>query len=220
MAPGTTLTLVDPINDIEGHAATGSWPNAPSLRTPWTFHILPYLEGGVLANAFNYQNGINGPAYLGSTQNMTVIGTRVGTYNCPSDIPQIFLASWRPKFNYGANWGNTDLTQSALGSVNYLTAPFTFDNVVGINAVTDGTSNTLLNSELLQTRSINDERSEWWNDVDPPRSRPTSRPILPSPTLSIFIASATPGRTSLVSSAVGSYGVPIPGLAQPPIRAV
>jgi prepilin-type N-terminal cleavage/methylation domain-containing protein/prepilin-type processing-associated H-X9-DG protein len=142
----------------------GGWPDAPSLRTPWSIQILPFLEAGTLSNAFNYSGGVNGPNYIGSVQNQTVIGTRVGTYNCPSDVAQIFLATWRPKFNYGANWGNTDLTQATVGTITFQKSPFTFDAVYGINAITDGTSNTLLNSELLQTRSSNDLRSEWWND--------------------------------------------------------
>ncbi|MDR3636555.1 MAG: DUF1559 domain-containing protein [Isosphaeraceae bacterium] len=151
-----------PIGSISD-PSPGAWPNAPSLRTPWTIQILPYLEAVTLANSFNYQLGIAGPNWLGSTCNTTVFGTRVNVYNCPSDTPNYFLATWRLKFNYGANWGNTNLTQTN-NSLTYQTGPFTFNLAQPISSIVDGTSNTLLVSEVLQTSSTNDMRSEWWND--------------------------------------------------------
>jgi prepilin-type N-terminal cleavage/methylation domain-containing protein/prepilin-type processing-associated H-X9-DG protein len=145
------------------------WPNEPSLRTPWAFHVLPYLEQGNLGNAFNFQLGIAGPGWAGSNSNMSIVATRVLTYNCPSDTHQVFLADWRPKYNYGANWGNTNLGQQnvgdpASGGLLYMKSPFTVNRTQNIASFTDGTSNTLLVSELVQT-DINDERAEWWNDV-------------------------------------------------------
>jgi prepilin-type N-terminal cleavage/methylation domain-containing protein/prepilin-type processing-associated H-X9-DG protein len=148
-----------------------NWPCQPSLRTPWTMHILPYLEMTTVANAFNYQLGIAGPGWAGSNSNMSIVGTRVPTLNCPSDTPNIFLATWRPKFNYGANWGTTNLGQLNVGTagttgyVPYLQAPFGVNTVQSMAAFTDGTSNTILNSEVLQVSSTSDERCEWWNDV-------------------------------------------------------
>ncbi len=145
------------------------WPNEPSLRTPWSFHILPFIEQVNLANAINFQVGIAGPGWAGSNANMSIVALRVGVYNCPSDEPQVFLADWRPKYNYGANWGNTNLGQQNVGDPNnggllYQRSPFTVNRVQGMNAFTDGTSNTLMVSELVQT-DREDERAEWWNDV-------------------------------------------------------
>jgi prepilin-type N-terminal cleavage/methylation domain-containing protein/prepilin-type processing-associated H-X9-DG protein len=148
-----------------------NWPCQPSLRTPWTMHILPYLEETTVANAFNYSVGIAGAGWSGSYGNMSIVATRINVLNCPSDAPQIFLSSWRPKFNYGANWGNTNLgqlnigTAGATGYVPYFKAPFGVNTAQPISAIQDGTSNTLLNSEVLQVSSQNDQRCEWWNDV-------------------------------------------------------
>ncbi len=147
------------------------WPNEPSLRTPWSFHILPYLEMGNLGNALNFQVGIAGPAWAGSYANMSIVKTRVNTYNCPSDTPQVFLADWRPKYNYGANWGNTNLGQlnvgdPAAGGIGFTKAPFSVNTVNNMAAFLDGTNSTLLVSEMLQVSSISDMRSEWWNDTD------------------------------------------------------
>jgi prepilin-type N-terminal cleavage/methylation domain-containing protein/prepilin-type processing-associated H-X9-DG protein len=148
-----------------------NWPCQPSLRTPWTMQILPYLEQTTIANAFNYQVGIAGPGWAGSNDNMSIVGTRVNTLNCPSDTPQIFLAAWRPKFNYGANWGNTNLGQLNIGTagttgyVPYFQSSFGVNTSQLISAFRDGTSNSILTSEVLQVSSPNDERCEWWNDV-------------------------------------------------------
>jgi prepilin-type N-terminal cleavage/methylation domain-containing protein/prepilin-type processing-associated H-X9-DG protein len=162
------------------HDATGSfpigtiinaagWPNEPSLRTPWAFHILPYIEQANIGNSFNYQLGIAGPGWAGSNANMTIVGMRISVFNCPSDSPQVFLAAWRPKFNYGANWGNTNLGQQnvgnpASGGIQFNKAPFSVNTVQAMRDFTDGTSNSLLVSELVQTDQ-NDQRGEWWNDV-------------------------------------------------------
>src|SRR5262249_13022343 len=133
-----------------------NWPSQPSLRTPWTMSLLNYTEQTTVANSFNFQVGIAGPGYAGSNANSSIVGTRVLVLNCPSDTPQIFFASWRPKFNYGANWGNTNLGQLNIGTpgtsgyVQYLQSPFGVNKVQPISAVTDGTSNTILTSEVLQ----------------------------------------------------------------------
>ena len=115
--------------------------------------------------------GIAGPGWAGSNDNMSIVATRVNVLNCPADSPQIFLASWRPKFNYGANWGNTNLgqlnigTAGAAGYAPYFLAPFGVNTAQSITAFRDGTSNSILTSEVLQVSSQNDERCEWWNDV-------------------------------------------------------
>jgi len=148
-----------------------NWPCQPSLRTPWTMQILPYLEQTTIANAFNYQVGIAGPGWAGSLSCESIVATRVQVLNCPSDTPQVFLAAWRPKFNYGANWGNTNLGQLNIGTagtpgyIPYFLAPFGVNTTQAISAFRDGTSNTILNSEILQVSSTSDERCEWWNDV-------------------------------------------------------
>jgi len=95
---------------------------------------------------------------------MTVIQTRLSTFNCPSDSPGYFLEVTRMKGSYGANWGNTTLSQGVRASVANMASPFTFDKSRSVADLSDGTSSTLLVSELVQTSSSGDCRSEWWND--------------------------------------------------------
>ena len=103
-------------------------------------HVLPYLEQSTIANSFNYQVGIAGPGWAGSNANMSIVAMRITVFNCPSDTPQIFLASWRPKYNYGRTWGNTNLgqlnigTAGATGYVPYFKSPFGVNNAQPISA--------------------------------------------------------------------------------------
>ena len=121
-----STTQAFPIGSI---IKAANWPCQPSLQTPSTMHLLPYLEQSTMANSFNYSVGIAGPGWAGSNANMSTIANRVNVLNCSSDVEQIFLASWRPKFNYGANWGNTNLgqlnvgTAGAAGYVPYFKSP-------------------------------------------------------------------------------------------------
>ncbi len=149
---------------LGGIKAPGGWPNDPSIRTPWTIQILPFLEATTLGNAFNFSLGIAGPAWSGYYGNATVIQTRISVFNCPSDTPGYFLDPHRMKGSYGANWGNTNLSQLAQSGINNMTSPFTFDKARSLGEVTDGLSSTIAASEMVQVRSSDDCRSEWWND--------------------------------------------------------
>jgi len=149
---------------LGGIMAPSGWPNAPSIRTPWTIQVLPYLEAAAVGNAFNFSLGIAGPDWRGYESNTTVIQTRLAVYNCPSDSPGYFLQPFRMKGSYGANWGNTTLSQGVRAGVQPMAGPFAFDKARTLAEATDGLSSTLLVSELVQTSSTDDCRSEWWND--------------------------------------------------------
>jgi prepilin-type processing-associated H-X9-DG protein len=69
--------------------------------------------------------------------------------------------------NYAVNFGNTTRTQGPFNGVTFGGAPFSFNNkTYRIADVTDGTSNTLLASEVLQgisSGSFTDLRGfTWW----------------------------------------------------------
>ena len=149
---------------LGGIKAPSGWPNEPSIRTPWTIQVLPYVEASNLGNAFNFLLGIAGPGWAGYESNRTVMQTRLGVFNCPSDSPGYFLEPHRMKGSYGANWGNTTLSQGSRAGVDHMAAPFAFDRARTLGEVTDGLSSTVAVSEMVQTSSKDDCRSEWWND--------------------------------------------------------
>ncbi|WP_337174591.1 DUF1559 domain-containing protein [Paludisphaera sp.] len=170
-----SVTNAFPLGGIK--APTG-WPNAPSIRTPWTMQILPYLEAANVGNTFNFSLGIAGPNWLGYESNTTVLQVRLSSFNCPSDSPGFFLAPFRLKGSYGANWGNTTLSQGERAGVLNMASPFAFDRARTLGEVTDGLSSTIAISEMVQSSSSDDCRSEWWNDSTvvvmtflPPNSR-------------------------------------------------
>jgi prepilin-type N-terminal cleavage/methylation domain-containing protein/prepilin-type processing-associated H-X9-DG protein len=151
-------------------------------RRSWAFMILPYIEQASLSNAINFNLSFYVP------QNTTAIRTTVGTFDCPSDpgsanVEDPGAVTQRVKGNYAVNWGNlhydqdqsptaTNSTQpnpynGPAGSVQYLAAPFTPNQARGVQSFTDGTSNTVLMSEVINpfnTGSVTDHRGDVYND--------------------------------------------------------
>ncbi len=155
-------------------------------NTPWFTLTLPFIEQVTLFNAFNSSIGTEGYNFLGYAVNSTVGITRIASMQCPSDSPNVFALSSlvalgvpagltqfsASKGNYAVNWGNTDYGQwtstGAFPAV-YLASPFggnktlTGPQTVRFASVTDGLSNTMFNSELLQG-APDDLRGTIWVD--------------------------------------------------------
>jgi prepilin-type N-terminal cleavage/methylation domain-containing protein/prepilin-type processing-associated H-X9-DG protein len=164
-------------------------------NTTWFILTLPYLEGGNLFNTFNFAIGSEGTMLLTGypfayAANSTVLTTRIGFFQCPSDTEKTFdiassavgaILTGAPKLsitkgNYGVNWGNTDYGQGQRNDSWFVSnpsthrrAPFGYNQgatgplLVTIASITDGTSNTLLLSELLQGAN-DDIRGLLWTD--------------------------------------------------------
>jgi prepilin-type processing-associated H-X9-DG protein len=127
---------------------------------------------------------------FGYAVNSTVFTTRIGFFQCPSDSENTFdiktssvgaVLTGAPalsvsKGNYGVNWGNTDYGQGrrrdswfVSNPVTHLPSPFGYSQgatgpaFATPGSVIDGTSNTLLMSELLQG-ARDDIRGLLWTD--------------------------------------------------------
>jgi prepilin-type N-terminal cleavage/methylation domain-containing protein len=135
-------------------------------RHTWAVLILPYLEQTVVANAYNYSLSYNDS----TTANYTACTTEVAQYICPNDPDAGVTNGNNFKFhlgNYMVNWGNATFDQAANttgygsgggnpfvgpapgGPVTFLNAPFALDRSFGFQDIIDGTSNTLLMSEVI-----------------------------------------------------------------------
>jgi prepilin-type N-terminal cleavage/methylation domain-containing protein/prepilin-type processing-associated H-X9-DG protein len=159
----------------------GRYPSGTAIanaRRTWAFMILPYLEQGAMANAINFSIEMN------NAVNTTACTTSVKTYQCPSDSNAGILEGGttlpRRMGNYTVNWGNScwgqDLKNNpftgpfpstANGTVSFAGAPFGEDKSVGIQAITDGTSNTLLMAEVVigvNSSKGDDHRGDIYND--------------------------------------------------------
>jgi prepilin-type N-terminal cleavage/methylation domain-containing protein len=161
-------------------------------NTPWFCLMLPYFEQGNLYNGFNFQLGSEGPKAplpLGFFANSTVGGVKLSTFQCPSDrdnkfqiIPAyaggLLSGPVLTKGNYGVSWGNTYWGQDDPPVANFAykmidpatNAPPTFMKpafghyTIGLQAITDGTSNTIIMAEVLQGE-LYDVRGLIWSTI-------------------------------------------------------
>jgi prepilin-type N-terminal cleavage/methylation domain-containing protein len=140
--------------------------------------MLPHLEQAPLANAFNFSLGTEGPANLGYFANSTVMATKIGAFQCPSDrslgfrFAQDFQGGalsgpTLSRGNYAANWGNTiwyQVNVRADGTGNYRPSPFGLAGNIRPAAITDGLSATVFLAEILQGRD-SDARGLIWSSM-------------------------------------------------------
>jgi prepilin-type N-terminal cleavage/methylation domain-containing protein/prepilin-type processing-associated H-X9-DG protein len=156
-------------------------------RTSWVVLVWPFIEQTALAKQYNYSVGFwqapnGGPT--ASTNNL--VAAQVATYFCPADrgSPAFWEgdAYYRSRGNYVVNWGNT----TDPGPVTQSWAPFSYSDgtttprYTTLVSISDGTSNTLLMSELLMppdasgdTRGdiINNDRGCFaFMTINPPNS--------------------------------------------------
>jgi prepilin-type N-terminal cleavage/methylation domain-containing protein/prepilin-type processing-associated H-X9-DG protein len=145
-----------------------------------TFNFAIGSEGPLYWTGYPYAYAVNS----------TVFTSRIGFFQCPSDTEKTFdiqastvgaVLTAAPslsitKGNYGVNWGNTDYGQGQRGDSwfvsnpsTHLAAPFGYNQgatgplTATVASVIDGTSNTLLLSELLQG-APDDIRGLLWTD--------------------------------------------------------
>jgi prepilin-type N-terminal cleavage/methylation domain-containing protein/prepilin-type processing-associated H-X9-DG protein len=137
-------------------------------RRTWVLSIMPFLEQQAIFQSVNFAVSFY------QAQNTTVIMTKVATFHCPTDpntdaIEVGNTSSQRREGNYVVNWGNTHFNQldtangtggvhwnypdpfnGPLGdTVPFLGAPFSGNVSRSVNAIPDGTSNTLLMAEVI-----------------------------------------------------------------------
>ncbi len=143
------------------HDALGQFP-AGSIwnpRTSWVCTVWPYVEQTALARQYNYTVGFWQSPNGGPTSSLTnLVCAQVPTYFCPSDrgSPAYWRADpyYRARGNYVVNWGNTTDPGAANQAV---TAPFAYTDgsttprTTKMTSITDGTSNTLMMSEVLMS---------------------------------------------------------------------
>ncbi len=170
-----------------------TYPNtrgAQQNRRTWAFSILPYIENASMFNAVNLSVGFWEP------QNTTVIRQQIEVFQCPTDqasIQEPDTAFPRGKGSYAANWGNTHFFQNEtgrgngavgqnggdpftggpMGPVLFTGAPFRGNGCSSARDFVDGTSHTLLLSEVIigQNRvsggnivNAYDHRGDLFND--------------------------------------------------------
>lgn len=153
----------------------------------WQVGVLPFMEQNNLFSGYvGYGGADPGPRYS-HLNNRPVVRTRIPTLTCPSDeanAPILTITS----HNYAVNAGNTSFFQTTLNGIPFLGAPFrmytgstnddgpvnasqaaTWTRVYGrpvkIGEITDGMSNTMMASEVLQGRRNDLRGFTWWGNA-------------------------------------------------------
>ena len=143
-------------------------------RRTWAFSVLNFIEQQPLFNSINFTTDFYQPA------NTTAIKVNVSVYDCPSDpnanaIEEPTSPYPRAKANMMVNWGNTQQGQDGsndpfagpVDTVMFIRAPFTSENALGLQSITDGTSTTLAMAEVIvgkNTANGSDHRGDVYND--------------------------------------------------------
>ncbi len=161
------------------HDALGSFPiGAKYIKWgTWYHFVIPFMEAGSIANAYNFQGSSCSPSPLGyaDVENTTSTSTRINSFSCPSDQNDAPL-NGVVSGNYVCNFGNTGTgyfqSQATINGVvvPFLGAPFSWVNAAPTNctktpitpsastaniaSITDGTSNTLLVAETIQGQNL------------------------------------------------------------------
>ena len=141
-------------HDTKNQLPIGSRTNP---RQTWVMYLWPYIE----EHALDSQNEIQEHFYLppgtiGETLD-GLTGQYVSLYYCPSDIGSDQTKGWyqRRRGNYVVNWGNSRYGQvqepEGLAPFSHVQGDRTQPRPTKFAQVIDGTSNTLLMSEILKT---------------------------------------------------------------------
>ena len=149
------------------------YPSATAYRPNWVAVVLPYLE---LQNLFDRCDQTQS---ITDASNAAFRGTKIATMLCPSDSfnttsfngSSISLGDGWARGNYGANAGqgamNSSDSNSAAGPNSVLWRSGKHRGVMGANIavtmaqISDGSSNTLMVSEMRAGVSESDSRGTW-----------------------------------------------------------
>jgi hypothetical protein len=146
----------------------------------WQVAVLPFVEQTSLSTAYKDFGGSRATVAYHTDPNLTNVSSkRLAFATCPSDkvsVPFPWGSGAMTKHNYVVNYGTTGLednlfetptgwTQKAeLNGVLYNGAPFESRKSIPLKQITDGTSNTLMMSEVIQGEGVDIRGLTWWGD--------------------------------------------------------
>lgn len=143
-------------------------------RTPWPVILWPYVEMGNHVKLYDYTKGFyEVPNTYTSTLN-GVVAKPSPLYYCPADrggpAYQQGDIYWRARGNYALNWGPVVQPLPTSSAAPTAWAPFGYTDfrtrslprTVKLVSITDGTSNTMMMSEVLMH---DDNSPDWRGDM-------------------------------------------------------
>jgi prepilin-type N-terminal cleavage/methylation domain-containing protein/prepilin-type processing-associated H-X9-DG protein len=160
------------------HDAKSALPEGVSDAAPywghgnWQVSILPYIEQDALRQQYYGYGDSRGAIYYDAANLNGATGKQVKILLCPSDTPNTGGWPANPRsvtyHNYVVNFGNTGIDETAnwqVSTYNGLTfkgAPFTRGRPQQLQTISDGTSNTLMLSEVIQGQRHDLRGCTWW----------------------------------------------------------
>ena len=167
------------------HSTLNTLPegNRSNPRRVWVVYTWPYVEEQGMSIQFDETKHFYEPPNTYTNSTNGIYAKTSPLYYCPSDRPNALWKGddyWRSRGNYVINWGNmatpynpTDPQQSPKLGL----APFGYDDnasrdkprETNFKRFTDGTSHTMLISEVIQTADDDqfDIRGDMLNDDTP-----------------------------------------------------
>ena len=158
-------------HEQEGHLPMGL---AGCCTQTWMVYILPYIGQKNMFDHYVFDSW-----YCDGSNGAYVTNQHFAAATCPSDTPvnTIFFGGTPfniTKHNYAVNYGNTGIDNTQEGDnykyrdpyngVTFGGAPFESRKTFSFADITDGSSNTLLMSEVLQTEGNDYRGLTWWGD--------------------------------------------------------
>ena len=165
-----------------GYGQNGGWGVEPEWS--WMVRLFPYLEQPVAADAFNdgyWDFWIGNFTSTTPEKLITVLSAKYSGFQCPSDpsvrtnwnAGGVYVPSWPTvgfsRGSYAGNFGYGDpaITNSAgLERPGHINGVFAYNYGASIEEIPDGTSSTLLMSEVIPG-SVMSLRGAWWFDEGP-----------------------------------------------------
>ena len=162
------------VNQKLPYAAARIPDTSAGLRQSWVPQLWPYVEQGPLANAYNYTLSFYQSPNCTPNSLNSPVASAFSLYYCPSDRGSAHRTTdqyWRIRGNYAVCWGehafqnalNYDGDQGIFGFRDWRSRNQPIQ--ISLVGITDGTSNTLLMSELIMAPVDNgDFRGDIMND--------------------------------------------------------
>jgi len=138
---------------------------AGDTKWPWTMRLFPYIEQAAIADVINWAgNWGTLPAWA--------ITTQFTTLQCPSDETvkkvwtrdDVVMTLQPTRISYAGNFGqsNPQIADSArMEQSEHVDGVFAWNWGISISRIQDGSSNTLMTSEIIPGNS-NSLRGAWW----------------------------------------------------------
>ncbi len=156
------------------HDTHGTLPFAATnnKRHTWVTSLWPYVEQGNVYEAYDFSRHFYETPNIVQNTTDGVVANTLPLYYCPSDPGSELWQGdsyWRARGNYVVNWGNGSMatniatTQAPFGFAN---AGTTAPKASKFRDFTDGTSNTMLLSEIRKASdgTMRDARGDFLND--------------------------------------------------------